>query len=143
MVILNRYKSHFLTSKKEKEKEKKGFYLLLILGFKKEQFFNFNCIFPKFCRSMASSISRRLCRTLLYTNPKLKPFNFSCSFCSKTLSSPETSESDEPTALHSVDSDTDAESPGPFSSSSNSTNQQRVVQSRPLENGLDVGIYKV
>ncbi|KAL3529288.1 hypothetical protein ACH5RR_008610 [Cinchona calisaya] len=92
------------------------------------------------------ALSRRLFRTLLLTNPRSKPSNLSYSFCSKSFSSAETSsESDEPTALDSADSDVD--SAAHFSSSSsfaslNSTNQQRIVQSRPLENGLDTGIYK-
>lgn len=93
---------------------------------------------------MASSLSRTLYRRLLLSNPTSKPWTFSCSFCSKSLSSADTSsESDEPSAFNLADSD--AESPAPLSSSfssSDSTKQQRAIQTRPLENGLDIGIYK-
>ncbi|KAL3512302.1 hypothetical protein ACH5RR_025019 [Cinchona calisaya] len=90
---------------------------------------------------MASSLSRTLYRNLLLSNPKLKTSIFSSPFCSKSLFSAETSssDSDEPAALNSADSD--ADSAAPFSSSS-SNPQQRIIQSRPLENGLDIGIYK-
>ncbi|XP_027124774.1 single-stranded DNA-binding protein, mitochondrial-like [Coffea eugenioides] len=93
---------------------------------------------------MASSLSRTLCRRLLLSNPRSKPSTFSYSFCSKSFSFVDaSSESDEPSTVNSAHSDAESAAPSSFSvSSSDSTKQQRVIRSRPLENGLDVGIYK-
>lgn len=83
---------------------------------------------------MASSmvaISRRLCRILIPSR------QISISFCT-TLSSPETSGSDDST----VEFDHDTSSSPASSSSQRESNQQQQNYDRPLENGMDVGIYK-
>ncbi|XP_052180578.1 single-stranded DNA-binding protein, mitochondrial isoform X2 [Diospyros lotus] len=81
--------------------------------------------------SSMASISRRLYR-LLTLNPN-KP---SIRFCS-TVSSPETSNSDADSAIE-IDPDS---KPAPDSPPSDSP-RQRSFDYQPLENGLDVGIYR-
>ncbi|KAG6382692.1 hypothetical protein SASPL_119922 [Salvia splendens] len=71
---------------------------------------------------MASSLSRKLSAAILSKHRPLS--NTSLSFCTKSLSSPESVS----------DSDSPPDSPPP--------NQQRTNTDRPLENGLDLGIYK-
>ncbi|KAA8542311.1 hypothetical protein F0562_023553 [Nyssa sinensis] len=83
--------------------------------------------------SMSSSLSRRLCRSLLSNH---KPSHFSMPF-STNLSS---SDSDDST-LH-PDPEADPIPPSSTTSSSSDSTQQWTVYDRPLENGLDVGIYK-
>lgn len=85
------------------------------------------------------SLSRRLCRSVL-SNPKpSSQFLSSMSFCTTGtghLSSPEAAS----------DSELDLVPPLPEQSSPSQDfdpQPQRIVYDRPLENGLDVGIYKV
>ncbi|XP_015883063.3 single-stranded DNA-binding protein, mitochondrial [Ziziphus jujuba] len=85
--------------------------------------------------SMAA-LSRRLSRSLL-SNPKTshhchKPF---CTTIHQT--SQQTSEAEDSDA-----SSSDSDSAIPHSSSSNNSNQRRSLYDRPLEGGLDAGIYK-
>uniref|UniRef100_A0A5B6YRM0 Single-stranded DNA-binding protein n=1 Tax=Davidia involucrata TaxID=16924 RepID=A0A5B6YRM0_DAVIN len=82
---------------------------------------------------MASSLSRRLYRLLL-SNPK--PSHLSVPFCTNISSAETSSHSDDSTLAPDPESDSVS-----LSSSSSST-QQRTVYNQPLENGLDVGIYK-
>ncbi|KAB1213182.1 Single-stranded DNA-binding protein, mitochondrial [Morella rubra] len=84
------------------------------------------------------SLSRRLCRSVL-SNPKpSSQFLSSMSFCTTGtghLSSPEAAS----------DSELDSVPPLPEQSSPSQDfdpQPQRIVYDRPLENGLDVGIYK-
>lgn len=91
---------------------------------------------------MASSLSRRLLRTVLLSSHKGKPSDFAYSFCTKTLSSSSES-SDAEEAVNSVESDDDSILFSSSSTSSDSTENKRVVVDRPLEDGLDVGVYKV
>ncbi|KAI7984741.1 hypothetical protein LOK49_LG14G00285 [Camellia lanceoleosa] len=87
--------------------------------------------------SSMASISRRLYRSL-FTNPSS---HLSIRFCS-TLSSPQTPDDSTIEPDPNTESDSASpSSPSPSSSSSDST-QQRTFFDRPLENGLDVGIYK-
>ncbi|XWS51611.1 hypothetical protein CRYUN_Cryun12cG0191800 [Craigia yunnanensis] len=81
-------------------------------------------------------LSRRVCRSLL---PNPKTHQLSMPFCTTTTlsSSPETSDSD-------IESSTDSppsESSTPSESFRESNTQRRLYDS-PLENGLDIGIYK-
>ncbi|KAL2465224.1 Nucleic acid-binding [Abeliophyllum distichum] len=69
---------------------------------------------------MASSLSRKLCGAI-FSSPRAKP-SVLRSFCTKSLISEE--------------SDSDGDSVHPSSS------KQRANTDRPLENGLDIGIYK-
>uniref|UniRef100_A0A5B6YRY4 Single-stranded DNA-binding protein n=1 Tax=Davidia involucrata TaxID=16924 RepID=A0A5B6YRY4_DAVIN len=85
--------------------------------------------------SMASSLSRRLYRSLL-SNPK--PSRLSMPFCTN-LSSPETSSDSDESTLHP---DPESDPVPPSSTSSSDSTQQQTYYDKPLENGLDVGIYK-
>ncbi|KAI8543012.1 hypothetical protein RHMOL_Rhmol08G0185700 [Rhododendron molle] len=90
---------------------------------------------------MASSISRRLCR-YLFSNPTFKPSTplppeLSTRFFCSTLSSPENSDSDNST-VEPPDPTPDYDS----HTSPSDSSQQRAFYDRPLENGLDPGIYK-
>lgn len=85
--------------------------------------------------SMAA-LSRRLFCSLL-SNPK-PSHNCHKLFCTTGQSSQHASEAEE-----SDSSSPDSESAIPNSSSSNDSNQQRSIYDRPIEGGLDVGIYKV
>ncbi|KAL2455206.1 Nucleic acid-binding [Forsythia ovata] len=69
---------------------------------------------------MASSLSRKLCG-VIFSSPRANP-SVLRSFCTKSLISEE--------------SDSDGDSVHPSSS------KQRTNTDRPLENGLDIGIYK-
>lgn len=91
---------------------------------------------------MASSISRRLCRSL-FSNPTFKPSTplppqLSTRFFCSTLSSPENSDSDNST-VEPPDPTPDYDS----HTSPSDSSQQQAFYDRPLENGLDPGIYKV
>ena len=92
-----------------------------------------------------TSLSRRLYRSLL-SNPKLS--QISKPFSTYNLSSSEDSADSDDSHLGS-DVDLIPNSDSQSSSSSNTTNSseegagKRMVYDRPLENGLDVGIYKV
>ncbi|XP_065860673.1 single-stranded DNA-binding protein, mitochondrial [Euphorbia lathyris] len=85
-----------------------------------------------------AALSRRLCRSLL---SKSKFSHYSASFSSGNLSSDEDlnlSESD----IDSVPSSTaEFSTPSPEPASPGSS-EERPVYNQPLENGLDVGIYK-
>ncbi|XP_057782121.1 single-stranded DNA-binding protein, mitochondrial-like [Salvia miltiorrhiza] len=77
---------------------------------------------------MASSLSRKLSAAILSRHTPLSSLsNTSLSFCTKSLSSP--------------DSDSESGSPHPTPDSP-PPNQQRANADRPLEDGLDLGIYK-
>ncbi|OVA05051.1 Primosome PriB/single-strand DNA-binding [Macleaya cordata] len=85
---------------------------------------------------MASSmafLSRRLIsRSLLYTT---KPSHLSMNFCTNHTPNDEFDSAD------SLGSDRNSPSSS-SSSSSMDPNQQRPIYQRPLENGLDIGVYK-
>ncbi|XAR63879.1 hypothetical protein NMG60_11024018 [Bertholletia excelsa] len=85
---------------------------------------------------MASSITRQLCRSLLANSSKTTPI--SLRLCS-SITSHETSESGD--ASVEIDTNNEADAIPSSSPSSDSTNQ-REVYDRPLENGLDAGIYR-
>lgn len=85
---------------------------------------------------MASSIAALARRLHLSLRPATKGLNLAVPFCTKG-SSLETPASDE------SDPELDAESRQPSPSSSQDPVGQRAFYDRPLENGLDVGIYKV
>ncbi|KAL8481421.1 hypothetical protein ACS0TY_027796 [Phlomoides rotata] len=70
---------------------------------------------------MASSFSRKLSRAILSRYPAAKPSALYQSFCTKSISS-------------------DSDSESPHVAAPNSYNQRNT--DRPLENGLDHGIYK-
>ena len=96
---------------------------------------------------MANSVgalSRRLCRSLLSTTHNPKPSHYASSMSMYTTESdhPEpTSDSDE-LDLDSVPPE-QSSSPTQDSNPQQQQQQQRTVFDWPLENGLDVGIYKV
>ncbi|KAI3461219.1 hypothetical protein Pfo_017882 [Paulownia fortunei] len=85
---------------------------------------------------MASSLSRKLSGVIFSryrANPSVS-IPSSVSFCTKSLSSAETESQS--------DSESESASPTSDSSSSSSSNQKQANADRPLENGLDLGIYK-
>ncbi|GMY15396.1 single-stranded DNA-binding protein, mitochondrial [Fagus crenata] len=89
-----------------------------------------------------ATLSRRLCRSLLSThNPKPSHFLSSVSLYSTDSDHHESaaSDSDELEPPPALDSDLDSVPP---QDSTNPKQQERIVYDRPLENGLDVGIYK-
>lgn len=89
-----------------------------------------------------ATLSRRLCRSLLSThNPKPSHFLSSVSLYSTNSHHHESaaSDSDELEPPPALDSDLDSVPP---QDSTNPKQQERIVYDRPLENGLDVGIYK-
>ncbi|KAB5531856.1 hypothetical protein DKX38_018526 [Salix brachista] len=100
---------------------------------------------------MANSMAvlpRRLYRSLLSSNLKISPL--SMPFCSSSSSSSTTtnnlSSREEDSGLndsdtHSVLNSTTSSSP-PSSTTPEGSSGSRMFQDRPLENGLDVGIYK-
>lgn len=80
---------------------------------------------------MASSLSRKL-SSVIFSRYRANPPNpSSVAFCTKSLSSAETGPSSD-SELESSDLRTD----------SSSSKQQQSNKDRPLENGLDLGIYK-
>lgn len=87
---------------------------------------------------MASSLSRSSFRTFLLNSPILKPPNFCSSFCTNSLSSSKTSDSED--ALVDLGDDSDPISSS--SPSSGSTGERRAVVDPQLEDGVDIGIYK-
>ncbi|XP_057952094.1 single-stranded DNA-binding protein, mitochondrial [Malania oleifera] len=90
---------------------------------------------------MASSVSRRLCRALLLSSTSKGPSHLYNPFCTHNLFSRE--QPSEPETEPDPDSDPAAPSSSSSSSSSSSDlAQQSMIYDRPLENGLDVGIYK-
>ncbi|CAN4112186.1 unnamed protein product [Withania somnifera] len=93
---------------------------------------------------MASSLSRKLLRTMLANSSTIKASQLSSvSFCTKISSA--TDDFSSPDSDHSElrpASDSEPESTGFSSPSAPELNQERKIFERPLENGLDVGIYK-
>ncbi|XP_009782372.1 single-stranded DNA-binding protein, mitochondrial [Nicotiana tabacum] len=91
---------------------------------------------------MASSLSRKLLRTML-TNPiSIKASQLS-SFCTKISSATEDFSSPDADRIELESaSDAEPESTGFSSPSASDFNQERKFVERPLENGLEVGIYK-
>ncbi|PHU04279.1 hypothetical protein BC332_25101 [Capsicum chinense] len=88
---------------------------------------------------MASSLSRKLLRTLVTNPSSIKASQLS--FCTKISSSAADNFSSPDELGPTSDSESESASPSPSPSASNS-NQERKIIERPLENGLDVGIYK-
>lgn len=86
--------------------------------------------------SMAT-FSLRLCRSLLPNAKSASHYLSSMSLCTDHLSHLDDSEQ------VALNSDTNADPPLSQQSSPSQTPKERTVYDRPLENGLDVGIYKV
>ncbi|KAJ7956567.1 Single-stranded DNA-binding protein, mitochondrial [Quillaja saponaria] len=84
-----------------------------------------------------SMLSRRLCRSVL-SNPRFSYHKLSMPFSTDQLSSREDSDPDEFVLKPDIDSAPDSVT----SESSSEPSSQRAIFDRPLENGLDVGIYK-
>ncbi|MCD9646363.1 hypothetical protein HAX54_036135 [Datura stramonium] len=93
---------------------------------------------------MAFSLARKLLRTMLPNPRSLKALQLSSvSFCTKISSA--TDDFPSPDSDHTelgLASDSEPESPGFSSPSASELNQARNFIERPLENGLEVGIYK-
>lgn len=90
---------------------------------------------------MTSSLSRKLLRTMLMNPSSIKASQLSSvSFCTKSSAATDDFSSDH-TELGST-SDPEPESTGFSSPSASELNQERKFIERPLENGLEVGIYK-
>lgn len=86
-----------------------------------------------------AALSRRLFRSSLLSNPKPteRHYHFSMSFCTTTDDSlSDSSDSDESNSPKSVPEQSS-------SSSSKNTSNRRPFIETTLENGLDVGVYKV
>ncbi|XP_038687182.1 single-stranded DNA-binding protein, mitochondrial-like [Tripterygium wilfordii] len=83
------------------------------------------------------TLSRRLCRSLFSTSPTISQISvpFSTSLSSHEGSDHDNSDLDN-------ESVPDASQPPPQSSSPEGSGVKREIYERPLENGLDVGIYK-
>lgn len=99
---------------------------------------------------MANSMAvlpRRLYRSLLSSNLKISPLSMPfCSSSSSTTTTNNLSSREENSGLddsetHSVLNSTTSSSP-PSSTTPEGSSGSRMFQDRPLENGLDVGIYK-
>jgi hypothetical protein len=91
-------------------------------------------------KKMANSVatlSRRLCRSLL---PNAKPASHYLS--SMSFSTDNLSDLDE-FEKAALNSDPDSDPPLSQQSSPSQPPKERIVYDHPLENGLDVGIYKV
>jgi single-strand DNA-binding protein len=97
-------------------------------------------------------LSRRLYRSLLSSNPKIS--QLSMPFCTSSTTTTTTTNNlsfrEEESELdgsdtHSVPNSTTSSSPSSSSSTTTSegSSGSRMVQDRPLENGLDAGVYKV
>uniref|UniRef100_A0A2P2JHZ7 Single-stranded DNA-binding protein n=2 Tax=Rhizophora mucronata TaxID=61149 RepID=A0A2P2JHZ7_RHIMU len=88
--------------------------------------------------NLMAALSRRLSRSLL-SNPKMA--HISMPFCTGNVASTENSASDEPTSDSDINSILD---PNPLSlpTEKEPLVQRRQLADRPLENGLDNGIYK-
>ncbi|CAN4107730.1 unnamed protein product [Withania somnifera] len=93
---------------------------------------------------MASSLSRKLLHTMLTNPSSIKASQLSAvSFCTKISSV--TDEFSSPDSDHTelgTLSDTEPESTVFSSHSASELNQERKIVERPLEKGLDAGIYK-
>ncbi|PSS08306.1 Single-stranded DNA-binding protein [Actinidia chinensis var. chinensis] len=90
--------------------------------------------------SSVALISRRLCRSLL-TNPNKPSSHLSSRLCT-SLSSHENSDLDDSTVEPDPSPEADSDPLSSPSPSHSESAQQRAVYDRPLENGLDVGVYK-
>ncbi|KAF5734085.1 single-stranded DNA-binding protein mitochondrial isoform X1 [Tripterygium wilfordii] len=91
---------------------------------------------------MAGLVGTRLCRYLFSTSPKISQISMPFS---TSLSSHEDSDHDKPGLDLDNDAVPDASQQPPPSSSASSpegSGGKREIYDRPLENGLDVGIYK-
>uniref|UniRef100_A0A6M2EE90 Single-stranded DNA-binding protein n=1 Tax=Populus davidiana TaxID=266767 RepID=A0A6M2EE90_9ROSI len=94
-------------------------------------------------------LSRRLYRSLLSSNPNFS--QLSMPFCTSSTTTTTTTNNlsfrEEESELdgsdtHSVPNSTTSSSPSSSTTTSEGSSGSRVVQDRPLENGLDVGVYK-
>ncbi|CAH8260966.1 unnamed protein product [Arabidopsis lyrata] len=83
-----------------------------------------------------ATLSRRLYRSLL-SNPRIS--QSSMSFCTNNISSREDSDFDELSANSDTESPIEPKASDPVSRFSG---EERVMEERPLENGLDSGIFK-
>lgn len=90
---------------------------------------------------MASSLSRSTFRTFLLKSPILKPLNFSSPFCRMSTSSG-SSDSDSENSTFELGNVLNSTSPSP-PPSSDSTEKPRSGFDLQLEDGVDVGIYRV
>jgi single-strand DNA-binding protein len=96
-------------------------------------------------------LSRRLYRSLLSSNPKIS--QLSMPFCSSSSTTTTTTTNnlsfrEEESELdgsdtHSIPNSTTSSSPSSSTTTSEGSSGSRMVQDRPLENGLDAGVYKV
>ncbi|KAJ6881911.1 single-stranded DNA-binding protein [Populus alba x Populus x berolinensis] len=93
-------------------------------------------------------LSRRLYRSLLSSNPNFSQLSMPfCTSSSTTTTTNNLSFREEESELdgsdtHSVPNSTTSSSPSSSTTTSEGSSGSRVVQDRPLENGLDVGVYK-
>jgi single-strand DNA-binding protein len=89
-------------------------------------------------------LSRRLYRSLLSSNPKISQLSMPfCSSSSTTTSFREEESELDGSDTHSVPNSTTSSSPSSSTTTSEGSSGSRMVQDRPLENGLDAGVYKV
>lgn len=96
--------------------------------------------------SMAA-LSRSLCRSLLTNSKVSHPHHIlPVAYCTNNLSFRSVSDITESGIESDLDLDSDSHSvtnrPSPSPSLSQSSTQTRTVYNRPLENGLDAGVYK-
>ncbi|KAG6753914.1 hypothetical protein POTOM_041921 [Populus tomentosa] len=92
-------------------------------------------------------LSRRLYRSLLSSNPNISQLSMPFCTSSSTTTINNLSFREEESELdgsdtHSVPNSTTSSSPSSSTTTSEGSSGSRVVQDRPLENGLDVGVYK-
>ncbi|KAG6752942.1 hypothetical protein POTOM_042983 [Populus tomentosa] len=92
-------------------------------------------------------LSRRLYRSLLSSNPNISQLSMPFCTSSTTTTTNNLSFREEESELdgsdtHSVPNSTTSSSPSSSTTTSDGSSGSRVVQDRPLENGLDVGVYK-
>jgi len=93
-------------------------------------------------------LSRRLYRSLLSSNPKISQLSMPFCSSSSTTTTNNLSFREEESELdssdtHSVPNSTTSSSPSSSTTTSEGSSGSRMVQDRPLENGLDAGVYKV
>ncbi|KAJ6977150.1 hypothetical protein D5086_023188 [Populus alba] len=92
-------------------------------------------------------LSRRLYRSLLSSNPNISQLSMPFCTSSTTTTTNNLSFREEESELdgsdtHSVPNSTTSSSPSSSTTTSEGSSGSRVIQDRPLENGLDVGVYK-
>lgn len=95
-----------------------------------------------------AALSRSLCRSLLTNSKVSHPHHIlPVAYCTNNLSFRSVSDITESGIESDLDLDSDSHSvtnrPSPSPSLSQSSTQTRTVYNRPLENGLDAGVYKV